>query len=307
MPLVAVLMGGESAEREISLQTGAGVQRALESLGYRTSALDFGDRCVDELRVCRPDAVFNALHGGAGEDGTVQAILDWLRIPYQGSGVRASAVAMDKWMAKALMRSADLPTPRAIVMSVSGSDSPALPKRPGVPCVVKPQADGSAVGVTVVHAQAEWPAAIDAARAVSQRILVEEYVRGREFTVAVLGDAALPVVEISPSDEFYSFHSKYTAGASRHTVPADLDPAISERMQDYAVRFHRILGCRDYSRIDVMMDVQDSSLYLLECNTLPGLTSLSLFPEAAAAAGIGYEALIDRLIRCALARGAAHA
>jgi D-alanine-D-alanine ligase len=305
MPLVAVLMGGASAEREISLQTGLGVQRALESLGYQTFALDFDDRFVDEMRGRRPAAVFNALHGGAGEDGTVQAMLDWFRIPYQGSGVRASAVALDKWMAKALMRSADLPTPRATVMSVSGSDVPALPKRPGMPCVVKPQADGSAVGVSVVRAAGEWPAAIDAARAVSTRILVEEYVRGREFTVAVLGDEALPVVEIAPSDEFYSYHSKYTAGASRHTVPANIDPAISQRMQDYAIRFHRVLGCRDYSRIDVMMDAQDSSLYLLECNTLPGLTALSLFPEAAAAAGIAYEVLIDRLIRSALARGAA--
>jgi len=300
-------MGGASAEREISLQTGEGVAAALGSLGYRAVTLDFHEHFIDQLRAKKPDVVFNALHGGAGEDGTIQAILDWIGIPYQGSGVRASSVAMDKWMAKALMRSADLPTPRAIVMDIAGSQTPAVPKRPGVPCVVKPQAEGSAVGVSIVRSESDWAPALAAARAVSNRILVEEYVRGREFTVAILGDHALPVIEIAPSDEFYSYHSKYTAGASRHTVPASVDPAIAERMQDYAMRFHRMLGCRDYSRIDVIMDGQDSSLYLLECNTLPGLTKLSLFPEAAAAAGISYEALIERLVQSALSRSGVRA
>jgi D-alanine-D-alanine ligase len=306
MPLVAVVMGGASAEREISLQTGSGVVGALESLGYRTVSLDFDSRFVDEIRSHRPDAVFNALHGGAGEDGTVAAVLEWLKIPYQGSGVRASAVAMDKWMTKALMRAVEVPTPRAIVVEAGGSIPP-LPKRPGLPCVVKPQSEGSAVGVSIVRKESEWPAAIEAARSAGGRILVEEYVRGREFTVGVLGDRALPVVEIIPSDAFYSYHSKYTAGASTHRVPADIDPALASRMQTYALRLHRALGCRDYSRVDVMMDSQDSSLYLLECNTLPGLTSLSLFPEAAASAGIGYPQLIDTLVRAALSRSGAHA
>ena len=300
MPLVAVLMGGASAEREISLQTGAGVVDALDALGYGTITLDYDARFVDAVRESRPDAVFNALHGGAGENGTVQAILDWLGIGYQGSGTRASAVAMDKWMTKAVMRAAELPTPPAVV--VDTADATAPPRRPGLPCVVKPLADGSAVGVTIVRTESDWPAALAAARAVSDRALVEAYVRGREFTVGVLGDGVLPVVEIAPADEFYSYHAKYTPGASRHTVPADVDPAIARRMQEYALRLHRALGCRDYSRVDVMMDAHDSSLYLLECNTLPGLTSLSLFPEAAAAAGIAYGALIDRLTRAALAR-----
>jgi len=306
MPLVAVVMGGASAEREISLQTGAGVVGALESLGYRTISLDFDDRFVDELRSHRPDAVFNALHGGTGEDGTVAAVLEWLRIPYQGSGVRASAVAMDKWMTKALMRAVDVPTPRAIVVE-AGESIPPLPKRPGLPCVVKPQSEGSAVGVSIVREAPQWPAAIEAARATGGRILVEEYVRGREFTVGVLGERALPVVEVIPSDAFYSYHSKYTAGASTHRVPAEIDPALASRMQAYALRLHQALGCRDYSRADVIMDAHDSSLYLLECNTLPGLTGVSLFPEAAAAAGIGYPQLIDTLVRSALSRSGAHA
>ena len=301
MPLVAVLMGGASAEREISFQTGDGVVQALSSLGFRTCTLDMDDALVDALHANKPDAVFIALHGGAGENGTVQAILDWLEIGYQGSGMRASAVAMDKALTKAVMRSAELPTPAGTVLDIEGQ-TPALPRRPGIPCVVKPLADGSAVGVTIVRDEKQWPEAIETARRVAQRVLVEAYVRGREFTVAVFEDRALPVIEIEPSDEFYSYHAKYTAGASRHTVPAKVDDAIALRMQEYALRLHGALGCRDYSRIDVMMDAQDSSLYLLECNTLPGLTPLSLFPEAAAAAGISYADLLERLTRAALAR-----
>lgn len=307
MPLVAVLMGGNSAEREISLQTGAGVGKALDSLGYRSFTCDFDDRFIDEMRSRKPDVVFNALHGGAGEGGTVQAMLDWLGVQYQGSGVRASAIAMDKWATKAVMRASDLPTPRATLLELDDASVPPMPKRPGVPCVVKPQAEGSAVGVTIVRSEADWPAAVAAARMLSNRMLVEEYVRGREFTVGILGDAALPVVEIAPSDEFYSYHAKYTAGASRHVVPAKIDDALAKRMQDYATALHHALGCRDYSRVDVMMDAADSSLYLLECNTLPGLTPLSLFPEAAAAAGLTYEALVDRLVRAALSRCEVHA
>src|SRR5579863_1602544 len=305
MPLVAVLMGGASAERDISLQTGAGVVQALDTLGYRTFSLDFDDDFVDRIRELRPDVVFNALHGGAGENGTVQGVLDWLEIGYQGSGVRASAIAMDKWMTKAVMRAAELPTPPAVVIALE--DAPAsAPRHPGVPCVVKPQADGSAVGVTIVRSAEQWAEALHAAHDVAERVLVEAYVKGREFTVGVLGDEALPVVEIAPSDEFYTYRSKYTAGASRHTVPAEVDAPIAARMQDYALRLHRALGCRDYSRIDIMMDATDASLYLLECNTLPGLTALSLFPEAAAAAGIPYETLVDRLTRAALGRTRAH-
>ena len=301
MPLVAVLMGGASAEREISLQTGDGVVHALSSLGFRTTTLDLDAAFVDTLRETKPDAVFIALHGGAGENGTVQAVLDWMEIGYQGSGMRASAVAMDKALTKAVMRAAELPTPMAVALDLDDGIAE-LPRRPGLPCVVKPLAEGSAVGVTIVREAAQWTEAVEAARRVAHRVLVEAYVRGREFTVAILEDRALPVVEIVPADEFYSYHAKYTAGASRHIVPAQVDAAIASRMQEYALRLHRALGCRDYSRIDVMMDAHDASLYLLECNTLPGLTQLSLFPEAAAAAGVDYTTLVERLTRAALSR-----
>src|SRR5580658_8494781 len=214
MPLVAVVMGGDSAEREISLQTGEGVLRALASLGYPAFSLDFDPHIIDGILTKGPAVVFNALHGGAGEDGTVQAILDWLGMPYQGSGVRASAIAMDKWTTKAVMRASDLPTPEAILMSIQGSSVPEAPGRPEMPFVVKPRGDGSAIGVSIVRSASDWPAAVAAARAVTTEIIVEAYVAGREFTVAILGDEALPVVEIAPSDEFYSYRAKYTSGAS---------------------------------------------------------------------------------------------
>jgi D-alanine-D-alanine ligase len=307
MPLVAVVMGGASAERAISLQTGEGVARALTSLGYPIFELDFDGRFVDRISEKRPAAVFNALHGGAGENGTAQAILDWLEVPYQGSGVRASALAMDKWLTKAVMRDAGLPTPESAIVDVGGSQTPPLPARPSLPFVVKPRADGSAIGVTIVRGEADWPAAVAAARAVGGQALVEHYVEGREFTVAILGDESLPVVEISPSDEFYSYHAKYTAGASRHIVPARIPDDAARRMQSLALSLHRALGCRDYSRIDFMTDATAGSPMMLECNTLPGLTPLSLFPDAAAAAGISYERLVERLVSWALSRGKAYA
>jgi len=300
---IAVLMGGRSAEREISLQTGAGVLTTLEQLGYAAFATDYDDRFVEYLRERRPDAVFIALHGGAGENGSVQAVLEWMRIPYQGSGVRASAVAMDKWMTKALMRAEGIPTPHAAVIGAIalGAGIPAIPDDIGCPCVVKPVSDGSSVGVHIVSEPADWEPAIRDAAVNGDRILVERYVVGREFTVAVLDDTALPVVEIIPNDESYSYAAKYTPGGSKHCVPADLDAASTKRMQKFGLDLHRALGARDYSRTDVLLD-NDGNLFVLECNTLPGLTPFSLFPEAAAAAGIDYVSLIERLVKAALRR-----
>src|SRR5450755_697566 len=181
MPTIAVLMGGRSAEREISLQTGSGVRTTLEDLGYSAYAVDYDDRFVDSLRERRPDAAFIALHGGAGEDGSVQAVLEWLRIPYQGSGVRASAIAMDKWMTKALMRAEGIPTPQAAIVDVSAGAGglPQIPADIGCPCVVKPADEGSSVGVHIISEQADWEPAMRDAGAHSARVLVERYVGGR--------------------------------------------------------------------------------------------------------------------------------
>jgi len=297
-------MGGTSAERDISLQTGEGVLRALQARGYDAWSLDYNDSFVDVLQHRRPAAVFNALHGGAGEDGTVAALLEWLGIPYQGSGVHASAVAMDKWMSKAIMFVEQIPVARGVRLSQAAARRYEVAVAFGLPCVVKPVAEGSAVGVSIVRDPGEWQAAVAAAAGGGgddAAILVEEYIAGREFTVAILENQALPLVEITPHDGFYTYFAKYTAGGSTHTVPAKLDVQVAERMRQHALRLHAALGCRDYSRVDILLDTS-GRMAVLECNTLPGLTPLSLFPDAARAAGIQYETLVERLIVCALAR-----
>ncbi|HLJ84717.1 MAG TPA: D-alanine--D-alanine ligase [Candidatus Eremiobacteraceae bacterium] len=302
-PTIAVLMGGSSAEREISLQTGMGVSATLEGLGYITYSLEYDDTFVDRLRERRPDAVFIALHGGSGEDGSVQAILDWMRLPYQGSGVRASAVAMDKEMTKALMLANGIPTPVFSVFEASAPLPTSPPSELGCPCVVKPSAQGSSVGVSIVSESADWADAIAGASKFGGRILVEQYIPGREFTAAILEEQPLPIVEIIPNDDSYSYAAKYTPGGSTHKVPAQVDASLAMSMQDYAMRLHSAVGARDYSRTDFLLD-EHSGIFALECNTLPGLTAFSLFPEAAAAAGISYAALVERLVRSALARTA---
>lgn len=294
-------MGGTSVEREISLQTGEGVLRALESLEYRATPLDYDSKTADALARLQPAAVFNALHGGSGEDGTVQALLEWMALPYQGSGVRACAAAMDKWMTKALLGIENLPAPRGVRLSAQQARSFNVASEFGFPCVVKPKAEGSAVGVSIVHEQSQWADAVQCAVICEGDVVVEEYVEGRECTVAILGDEALPIVEITPHDGFYSYRAKYTPGGSTHTVPAQLDEPLAKSIARDALALHRALGCRDYSRIDVIIDAFGNPKFL-ECNTLPGLTPLSLFPDAAKAAGIPYDGLVERLLLCALSR-----
>jgi D-alanine--D-alanine ligase len=295
-------MGGTSVESEISVQSGSGVMAALEVLGYPAIRIDHGPDFVSKLQAAHPAVVFNALHGGDGEDGTVQAVLEWLGIPYQGSGVRACAIAMDKWVSKAVLSALDIPAPRGIRLTRSQALASDPIQSFGLPCIIKPRSQGSAVGVSIVRDAKGWTDAVRDASVGGDEILIEEYIEGREFTVAILEDRALPVVEITPHDAFYSYAAKYTPGGSTHTVPAELPPAQVEQLQRAAFAFHQALGARDYSRIDVLLD-RAGRMAVLECNTLPGLTPLSLFPDAARAAGLSYEALIDRLVLCALSRG----
>jgi D-alanine-D-alanine ligase len=294
-------MGGASVERDISLLTGKGVMQALRTLDYPSTRVDYGDAFADELRRLRPAAVFNALHGGAGEDGTVQAVLEWLGYGYQGAGVRASAIAMDKWATKAIALSLDLPVARGMRLSKDAAADLATAQRFGLPCVVKPRSEGSAVGVSIVRDIGQWPDAVAEASVGGGEILIEEYIAGREFTVAIFDGAPLPVVEIIPRDAFYSYTAKYAPGGSKHVVPAELPGDIARRMQNAALALHGALGVRDYSRVDILMDAT-GRLAVLECNTLPGLTATSLFPDAAQAAGIAYETVVERLVLCALSR-----
>ena len=295
-------MGGSSAEREISIQTGSGVMRALQSLGYDAQSLDYDARFLDAIRDVAPDVVFNALHGPGGEDGHVQALLDFLGIPYTGSGVEASALAMDKHLTKKLLAAEGLPTAAWDIFDLSGGTLPLLPGSLDLPLVIKPRFEGSSQGVVIVKTHEQWTSAMLSAAKTYAQIMAEEFLDGREFTVAILGEEALPVIEIVPNaDDFYTFDAKYAPGGSTHIVPAKIDEDLAARLQMIALSVHRLLGLRDYSRTDFIV-TREGRPQILEINTLPGLTATSLVPDACAAVGISYEALVDRLVGYALAR-----
>ena len=299
---VAVVMGGTSAEREISIQTGSGVMRALHDLGYETQSLDYDGRFIEAIREIAPDIVFNALHGPGGEDGQIQGILDYLAIPYTGSGVEAAALAMDKHLTKKLCAAEGLPTAAWDLYDLTGGTLPLLPGALDLPLVIKPRFEGSSEGVTIVRTHEQWTQAmIDAAEEYSE-ILAEEFIPGREFTCGVLGEEALPVIEIVANrGEFYTYDAKYAAGGSTHIVPANIDADLAARMQMLALSVHRLIGLRDYSRTDFIVS-KEGRPYILEINTLPGLTPTSLLPDACNSVGISYGALIERLVGYALSR-----
>jgi D-alanine-D-alanine ligase len=296
---VAVLMGGRSAEREVSLVTGREVSRGLAAAGYASSeiVLDGDVRAlVDALGKPRPDVVFNALHGRYGEDGTVQGVLELLQIPYTHSGVLASALAMDKAMAKHLFAAVGIACPEGKVMPIDGLEAGDPMTRP---YVVKPNNEGSSVGVRIVRpgdnagppSAASWP--------YGDRVLVERYVPGRELTVAVMGERPLAVTEIKPKQGFYDYEAKYTGGRADHLVPAPVPRAIYERALANALTAHRTLGCRGVSRADFRYDETETGgrgLYLLEVNTQPGMTPLSLVPEQAAHVGIPFPELVSWMV-----------
>ena len=292
---VAVLMGGLSAEREVSLVSGEACAKALEEQGYPVTRIDVGRDLHEVLARTRPDVVFNALHGRFGEDGRVQGVLDQLGLPYTHSGVLASALAMDKPMAKRVFASAGLRCPEGVETTLGQllADPPLAP-----PFVVKPAAEGSSVGVVIVPDHDLRPLTDRNDVDPACRLLVERYIAGRELTCAVLGDEPLAVTEIRPNDGFYDYRAKYTEGFASHLVPAPLSPDVYEEVMESALRAHRVLGCRGVSRADFRLDPSqgDGGLYLLEVNTQPGMTPLSLVPEQAAYCGIGFGELVVRLL-----------
>jgi D-alanine-D-alanine ligase len=298
---VAVVMGGPSAEREVSIESGRCVLRALANLGHQAQSLDYDARFVDAIREIAPDVVFNALHGTGGEDGQIQGVLEWLRIPYTGSDVTSCALAMDKHLTKKLLAAEGLPTPAWDVFDLSGGTLPLLPGSLDLPLVVKPRASGSSTGVSIVRTHEDWSKTMIVAAERTNQIIAEEYVPGREFSCGVLGEEPLPVVEIIPSDEFYSYDAKYKPDGSRHLVPAPVDEDLGARMQMLALSVHRLIGLRDYSRTDFIVS-REGRPYVLEINALPGLTPVSLFPDEARVGGIPFDALIERLVQNALGR-----
>lgn len=300
---VGVVMGGKGSERAISLESGRLVMQALETLGYDVRSFDYDDRFVDEIRSFFPDAVFNALHGTGGEDGEIQGVLEYLGLPYTGSGVEASALAMDKHLTKKLLAAEGLPTAAWDLFDLAGGTLPLLPGSLDLPLVLKPRYEGSSVGVAIVRTHEQWTTAVLEASKTYPQILAEEYLAGREFHCSILGDEALPVVEVIANvDGFYSYAAKYKPDGSTHVAPAHIDANLTSRLQTLALSAHRLLGLRDYSRWDFI--VHEARPYILEGNSLPGLTPVSLLPDACGAAGISYEALIERIVAFALARRA---
>ncbi|MEM9552181.1 MAG: D-alanine--D-alanine ligase [Pseudomonadota bacterium] len=283
-PKVAVLMGGPSAEREVSLSTGRECAAALRGEGFDVVDVDAGSDLAERLREIAPDVAFNALHGRWGEDGCVQGLLEWLRIPYTHSGVLASALALDKQRTKAAYQGAGLP----IVPSVIASKAEIMAAHVmQPPYVVKPNNEGSSVGVYIVEEAANGPPLISEDMPAS--LMVEAYAAGRELTTTVMGDRALTVTDIL-TDGWYDYHAKYAPGGSRHVVPADIPSEIFDRCMDYALRAHNVLGCRGVSRTDFRWDEARGAdgLVLLETNTQPGMTPTSLSPEQAQARGISF-------------------
>jgi D-alanine-D-alanine ligase len=306
MTRVVVLYGGISAEREVSLSTGVQVIAALRQSGFEVDAVDVGYDLAAVIAALdpKPDAVFNALHGRFGEDGAIQGVLDWLGIPYTHSGVRASALAMDKQAAKALFVSAGLPVPPGRVVAIE--DLEAADPMP-FPYVVKPVNEGSSVGVTVVRCGDNRRSEIARGWTFGTTALVEEYIPGRELTVAVLDDRALAVTEIKAvAGTFYDYESKYANGGSRHIIPATVHPDAYAQAMNVAVAAHRTLGCRGATRCDFRYDDtagEPGRLVLLEINTQPGLTPTSLLPEQAAYLGMDFPRLCAWMVEHAACRG----
>ena len=292
-PKVAVLMGGPSAEREVSLSTGAACAAALRGEGYDVVEVDAGRDLTVRLSEIKPDAVLNCLHGRWGEDGCVQGILEWLRIPYTHSGVLASALAMDKERTKAVYRAAGLPVAESVI---AGKDRIADDHVMSPPYVVKPYDEGSSVGVYIVQDAANRPPVLE--DTMPAMVMVEAYIPGRELTVSVIGERPTVVTEII-ADGWYDYHAKYAPGGSRHVVPAELPSEITDLCRDYALRAHQALGCRGVSRTDFRWDDSKGAagLFLLETNTQPGMTGTSLTPEQAGVEGMTFGQLCAWMVK----------
>ena len=312
-PHVAVLMGGWANERPVSLMSGEGVAKALEARGYRVTRIDMDRTVAARIAEAAPDVVFNALHGVPGEDGTVQGMLDLMGVPYTHSGLATSVIAIDKELTKNALVPHGVPMPGGRIVESEGL----YEKDPlARPYVLKPVNEGSSVGVAIVTDESNYgnPIRRDAIGPWQEfrQLLAEPYIRGRELTVAVLDEAggprALAVTELVPKSGFYDFDAKYTEGMTEHVCPAQLPQHIEELCKSYAVQAHRLLGCRGCSRTDFRWDDEqgEAGLFVLETNTQPGMTPLSLVPEQAKYCGMSYEDLVEALVNEALDRGGEH-
>jgi D-alanine-D-alanine ligase len=317
MSRVAVLAGGQSLERQVSLRSGARVREALERLGHDVIPIDVGPDLVALLTSSRPDVAFIALHGRDGEDGTVQEILELLGVPYTASGPSACMRCMDKVVAKHALRDAGLPTPDFYAFSQTAFESlgaaqalPAIEQRLDFPVVVKPAAQGSALGIRFAPTAADVPPAIVAAFSYDTKVLLERHIAGRELAISVLdgpaGPEPLPVVEAIPlGGDHYDFEARYEIGRTEFVCPAALDEETTRRTQELALEAYGVLGCYGFARIDLMLDEDSGEATVLEANAIPGLTETSLLPQSAEAAGISFASFVARVLDLALARAPA--
>jgi D-alanine-D-alanine ligase len=317
MSRVAVLEGGRSLERQVSLRSGARVRDALETLGHDVIGIDVGPDLVARLTDARPDVAFVALHGRDGEDGTVQEILELVGVPYTASGPSACMRCMDKVLAKHTLRDAGLPTPEFYAFSQTAFESlgaaqalPAIEERLAFPVVVKPAAQGSALGIRFAPTAEEVPAAIVAAFSYDTKVLLERHVAGRELAVSVVdgrdGPEALPVVEAIPlGGDRYDFEARYEIGRTVFACPAELEESTTHAAQQLAVGAYQALGCYGFARVDLMLETATGELTVLEANAIPGLTETSLLPRAAEAAGLSFAGFVERVLELARVRSAA--
>jgi len=294
---VAVLLGGKSAEREVSLKSGGMVLNALRSRGVDALPFDPAERGLDALIGERFERAFIALHGRFGEDGTVQGVLEWLGIPYTGSGVLASALAMDKLRTKLLWHAEGLPTPPYAVLT-KDSDLRAVARKLGVPLMVKPASEGSSIGMSKVRSAARLDEAYALAVNYDRVVIAEKFIDGTELTAGILGDQVLPLIKIETPRDFYDYEAKYIADDTRYIVPCGLSAGRERDMQALCLKAFRAVGCRGWGRVDLMLNRQGRA-FLLEVNTVPGMTDHSLVPKAARAVGMSYEDLCLRILEAA--------
>lgn len=304
---VGVLMGGCSSEREISLKSGKAVYEALQGIHCRVSPIDITTVSEEEIsaliRKAKIDVAFIALHGRLGEDGAIQMILERIGIPYPGSGVEASRIAISKAATQRLLSENNIPVSPFRIIKKNNIPSPQelFAEFGSAWSVVKPAEEGSSIGISLVRGIKDFPPALEAAFRYGDEVLIERYIKGRELTVGILAEEPLPVIEIRPKGEFFDFTSKYQSGMTEYIIPAQIPEGVAHKMQEIALKTHRIVGCRDFSRIDIMLS-EDNQPCVLEVNTIPGFTSTSLLPKAAKCQGIDFAGLCVKLIQLAYAK-----
>lgn len=297
---IGVLLGGLSSERDVSLSSGNAVLKALREKGYNAAAIDVGREVAAQLRQEKIEIAFNALHGKYGEDGAIQGLLELMGIPYTGSDVLASAIGMNKIVSKAVFKAAGLPVGAYLVVPAGRRGLlSSVSAEIGFPVFVKPSSEGSSVGVSRVETERELTAAAELAFTYDNEILVERYIKGKEVQVGILGDRALGAIEIVPKNRFYDYESKYKEGMSEHFYPARIPEAVYQRVLEAGLAAHRAIGCRGYSRVDFIVDDLGTP-YILEVNTLPGMTATSLLPDIARGVGISFPDLVEEILRLAV-------